>query len=162
MLPNICQKNANLSLFFSFLLHSFFLSLLFKHSLAGKLRDCRITYELLGLGPWAASLPKLASDLNWLTQLSKKDIDAIVVWLFTAKPLAWIPSILWLSDLLSIGLGLSLWKTEPKFPLCSLTCTACVSRNSICNLLRLRPRTQIPPAQATGRTWSLSHFWHNC
>lgn len=24
MLPNICQKNANLSLFFSFLLHSFF------------------------------------------------------------------------------------------------------------------------------------------
>lgn len=40
-------------------------------------------------------------------------------------------------------------------PLCLLACVACINES---NLLSPRLRTQDPPAQATGRPWSLSHF----
>lgn len=75
MFPKPCQNSGNLSLFFSFLLLlcCFLLCFFLKHSLAGKLRDCKIACELLGLGPYAASLPELASDLNWLTHSTLKE-----------------------------------------------------------------------------------------
>lgn len=109
----------------------------------------------LGLGLWATSLPKLASELNGLTQLSKKKIQAlvgahsmIICWKTFSQDSLHSVSFWSIVDRLDLVLVENRGQT---LLLCLLACVAWVSESNICNLVRT--------AKTTGWPWSSSHFW---